>query len=157
MEQDIANRDCEFCKIAARQAKAVVVHESPDTLAFFPRRPAAKGHVLVIPKAHVSDLWHIPSNYLQTVMKSVSLVAQGLRIALAPDGINLINSTGKAASQTVFHFHMHLVPRWENDGFADLWLSSHSIREEEADALARKIENGITERIGMIGKSTCAQ
>ncbi|MEU6354566.1 HIT family protein [Streptomyces sp. NPDC047072] len=135
--------DCPFCEIVAGRAPARIVHESPHTLAFLPLRPATPGHTLIVPRRHVRDLWQLTPETAHPVMDSVLLVARGIRAALAPDGVNLINSAGEAASQTVFHLHMHLVPRWTDDAMGSLWPAPGDGDEAEQDRLATVLREGI--------------
>jgi histidine triad (HIT) family protein len=95
--------DCEFCQIVRGERPARVVADAPDALAFFPLRPVCAGHTIVIPKAHVRDLWAAGSLPSAGLMQSVIDVGHAIRTALRPDGLNLISSAGQAASQTVFH------------------------------------------------------
>jgi histidine triad (HIT) family protein len=113
--------DCEFCKIVDGVAQANVVFESESVLAFLPLKPASAGHMLVIPKRHVSDLWQLDMPIDVPLLDVVVLLGRAAKVALSPDGMNLISSAGEAASQTVFHLHMHVVPRWENDSIGSIW------------------------------------
>ncbi|MEU2283389.1 HIT family protein [Streptomyces sp. NPDC013178] len=143
--------DCPFCEIVAGRAPARIVHETPHTLAFLPLSPATPGHTLVVPKQHVKDLWHLTPETAHTVMDSVLLVAQGIRAALSPEGLNLINSAGTAASQTVFHLHMHVVPRWTSDSMGSLWPPRGASDDEELDELAASLTEGIARARSRVG------
>lgn len=131
--------DCEFCKIVARKEPAEVVYEATDVLAFFPLHPAALGHTLVIPKQHVRDIWELDKNLACTVIQSVVDVSHCLRSALHPDGLNVISSAGQAASQTIFHMHIHLVPRWDGDHIGDIWPPREPWAEEVAAEVAVRV------------------
>src|SRR5207237_390139 len=98
-----------------------IVCETESTLAFFPLKPAALGHTLVIPKRHVSDLWSADAALASQLMVAVLNVGRAIQLALKPEGMNLINSAGAAAWQTVFHLHLHVVPRWEGDHIKRIW------------------------------------
>lgn len=98
-----------------------MVWQDPESLAFFPLRPAAVGHTLLIPKVHYKDIFGMPELALMSLMRAVAEVGRGLNRALSPDGMNVIHSAGRAASQTIFHTHVHLVPRWADDRFGDIW------------------------------------
>jgi histidine triad (HIT) family protein len=111
-----------------------VVHETATTLAFFPIRPAVVGHTLVIPKAHVVDFLAVNDQLAAELAIETTHLGQALRRALSPDGMNVITSSGAAASQTVFHFHIHLVPRTHGDAIGEIWpLSTPSSSEFEDD------------------------
>lgn len=150
ISQQPVDPSCEFCKIVSNHASTTqIVHETGHTLAFFPLKPAAIGHTLVVPKQHVTDLLHADNAIIVPLMDVVMSLARAIVTALSPDGLNLINSTGHAASQTVFHLHMHLVPRWHHDSFGDIWPSGR-VTDEDTDkitaGLIRTAASGIDER-----------
>jgi histidine triad (HIT) family protein len=131
--------DCEFCQIVRGERPARVVAEAPDVLAFFPLRPVCLGHTIVIPKTHVRDLWATSSLPGAGLMQVAIRVGQAIRMALRPDGLNLISSAGEAASQTVFHLHLHVVPRWAGDHLGNIWPPSPSLTDEVKDETAATI------------------
>jgi histidine triad (HIT) family protein len=106
---------CIFCRIVAKQAPAHVVLEDDATLAFMDIFPVADGHVLVIPKAHASNLLDTQPADLAAVIARSRQIARAIREVLAPDGIGVFQLNGTAAGQTVFHYHMHLIPRKQGD------------------------------------------
>jgi histidine triad (HIT) family protein len=112
---------CPFCAAAAGGATTPVVYEGTDVFALVPLRPAALGHTLAIPRRHVPDLFGLDAAEAVPLTEAVLLVAHAIRRSLRPDGLNVITSAGAAATQTVPHLHVHLVPRWEGDAFGDLW------------------------------------
>lgn len=115
-------RRCDFCRIAWGEDDSVeVVCADQRWIAFFPRNPATPGHTLVIPRAHVADLWQLEPAQGGDLMAAVIEVGRAIESALEPEGMNLITSAGEAAEQTVFHLHLHLVPRWQQDGFSRIW------------------------------------
>jgi histidine triad (HIT) family protein len=138
---------CVFCAIVAGTAPAERVYEDASVVAIMDIHPAATGHVLVIPKHHSPDLWHIqPADAAKTMAASVQ-VAGMIRRALDPDGINLVHATGRAAWQTVFHFHLHLVPRREGDGLVPPWpLGQPRAEEASLRAVAGKIRSASGDR-----------
>ena len=133
------NPDCEFCKIIRREAPARIVCTTNDTLAFFPLMPAARGHTLVVPRKHIADIWSLDPGLAPAIMQAVLMVSHALRVALEPDGLNLINSTGEAASQTIRHLHMHLVPRWRHDHIGDIWPPKNPWRGDALDEIAEAV------------------
>jgi len=135
--------ECEFCQIVRGQATARVVFDDAETIAFFPLAPAVKGHTLVIPKRHVQDIWSIDDLLASSLAVSTLKVAWGIKRALHPDGMNIINSSGRVASQTVPHLHVHLVPRSEGDNFGDIWPSSEPMDPMAADKLAALIREAV--------------
>jgi histidine triad (HIT) family protein len=114
--------DCLFCKIVAGELPATIVAEGERTIAFMDIRPASRGHALVIPRAHCTDVHDIDPDDLQAVAVMAKELATRMRDVLGADGVNLLNSNGAAAWQTVFHFHMHVIPRYEGDPLRLPWV-----------------------------------
>ncbi len=105
--------DCLFCKIVAGEIPAHMVYEDERSLAFLDIRPASRGHTLVIPRQHAATIADISPESLAATMVSAQAVARVLRSKLKPDGMNVFQNNGTAAGQEIFHYHLHLVPRWE--------------------------------------------
>ena len=103
--------DCIFCRIVRREAPAHVVFEDTRTLAFMDIFPVADGHTLIIPKAHCDDLFGADPDDLRAVIDRSREIAHAIRRVLAPDGLGVFQLNGAAAGQTVFHYHIHLIPR----------------------------------------------
>jgi histidine triad (HIT) family protein len=114
--------DCIFCKIVAGELPATIVDEDERTIAFMDINPATKGHALVIPKEHATDLLSIPLEDLDAVMRGAQRLAHRAKEVLSADGINLLNSCGAEAWQTVFHFHIHVIPRYTDDPLQLPWV-----------------------------------
>lgn len=108
--------DCLFCRIVAGEIPAHRVYEDATTLAFLDIMPLGRGHTLVIPKEHAADIYNISAPLLAGTMATAQAVARMLRAKLEPDGMNVFQNNGAAAGQEIFHFHLHLVPRWSGDG-----------------------------------------
>ena len=108
--------DCIFCAIAEGRAPADVVFEDGETLAFMDINPANPGHTLIIPKRHVRDIYELDGETAAAVMRTTVKVARAVKKALQPDGMNLVQSNERAGGQDVFHFHIHVIPRWYGDG-----------------------------------------
>lgn len=104
--------ECLFCRIVAGEIPAHKVYEDDHSLAFLDILPASRGHTLVIPKAHAAGIDDISPTTLAATMVSAQAVARILRSKLRPDGMNIYQNNGTAAGQEVFHYHLHLVPRW---------------------------------------------
>ena len=119
--------DCIFCAIVEGRAPAEVVFEDEETMAFMDINPANPGHTLVIPKQHMRDIYELDEEMAVAVMKTAVRVAKAIEAALQPDGLNLLQSNGRAGGQAVFHFHMHVIPRWYGDG---LHLARPPVRRE---------------------------
>ncbi len=108
--------DCIFCAIAEGKAPAEVVFEDEETLAFLDINPANPGHTLVIPRRHARNVYDLDEQTAAAVMKTAVRVAQAIKRALQPDGMNLVQSNERAGGQEIFHFHIHIIPRWYGDG-----------------------------------------
>jgi histidine triad (HIT) family protein len=127
--------DCVFCKIMAKQIPASIVHEDEHTLAFMALGQVNPGHVLVAAKAHTENVYALNDAQAGAVFRAVAKVARAVRDAFTPQGLSVYQANGTAAGQTVFHFHMHLVPRYENDGMNLTWPVKNPPREQlEANA-----------------------
>jgi histidine triad (HIT) family protein len=133
-------KSCPFCAILrGEDSSARVICQGPTWAAFFPLRPAALGHTLVIPREHVTDLWSSSAAINDNLVQAVTEVGQAIRAALKPDGLNLITSAGEAAEQSIPHLHLHLVPRWTGDPFGPIWSEGSPPAESELEAAAFKI------------------
>ena len=128
----MADPDCIFCKIVARQLPATIVHEDERTVAFMDIAPATRGHALVIPREHAPDLLSVGADDLAAVAAAAQLLAGRIKARLGADGVNLLNSCGAAAWQTVFHFHVHVIPRYAGDPLQLPWLPGPGDPEELA-------------------------
>lgn len=105
--------DCIFCKIISREVPAAIIYEDENTIAFMDAFPSSEGHALVVPKAHHPNLFTISADALQAASALTQRLAQAQMQALQPDGIIVSQFNGEAAGQTVFHYHVHVVPRWQ--------------------------------------------
>ncbi len=106
---------CIFCKIVAGELPATIVDEDERTIAFMDISPATRGHALVIPRSHARDLLAVGLDDLAAIAGAAQRLARRMPAALGADGVNLLNSCGQAAWQTVFHDHLHVIPRYEGD------------------------------------------
>ena len=114
--------DCLFCRIASGELPATVVHEDERTVAFMDINPATRGHLLVIPRAHSANLLEIGAEDLAACAAAAQRLAALVSERLGTDGVNLINSCGREAWQTVFHFHLHVIPRYAGDPLRLPWV-----------------------------------
>jgi histidine triad (HIT) family protein len=128
--------DCIFCKIIAGTLPATIVDEDDRTVAFMDINPATRGHALVIPRAHSRDLLSVPPEDLKAVSVAAQRLAVRMSERLGADGINTINSCGAVAWQTVFHFHVHVVPRYATDPLRLPWTPTPGDPDEIAAAAA---------------------
>ena len=110
-----------FARIASGEIPSVAIYSDDRTFAFLDINPASRGHALVIPREEYPDVFAMPPDLLAAVAQTVQRVALAIRAGLHPDGINIVQNNGEAAGQTVFHFHVHLIPRWPGDGVLSPW------------------------------------
>jgi histidine triad (HIT) family protein len=129
--------ECVFCRIVARQIPASVVDEDEQTLAFMDLGQVNPGHVLVAVKRHAPDIYALDARQAAALFEAAARVARGIRGAFAPPGLSVYQANGKAAGQTVFHLHLHLVPRYEGDGMNLSWPVKNPPRERLEEHAAR--------------------
>src|SRR5262245_375962 len=113
--------DCVFCKIRDGQIPSMKIDEDERTLTFMDINPLNPGHCLVVTKQHAPTLFDSDERDLEAAIRTARRIAVALRKALEPDGLNLLQANGAAAFQSVLHFHLHLIPRWNNDGKGFDW------------------------------------
>jgi len=123
---------CIFCAIASGQGSAQIIDSDERTVAFLDINPATRGHALVIPRAHSRDLLEIGEEDLAASIAAARRLARRMRETIKPDGVNVLNSCGRVAWQTVFHFHLHVVPRYEDDPLELPWRPTPGDSEEIA-------------------------
>jgi histidine triad (HIT) family protein len=143
----MSSEGCIFCAIIEGRAPAEVVFEDEETLAFMDINPANPGHTLVIPKRHVRNIYDLDEQTAAAVMRTAVRVAQAIRRALQPDGMNLVQSNERAGGQDIFHFHMHLIPRWYGDGLR-LARPPEIRRTMPIKEAAAKISREVVEKCG---------
>jgi histidine triad (HIT) family protein len=137
--------DCEFCKIASGESEASVVYEDEGVVAFLDLHPASVGHTLVISKEHWETIYEIPTGVLADVFVVVRRVAVAVKGAVEAEGVNVIQSNGRAAFQYVRHFHVHVIPRFRGDAIARTIhamlapLGFERASRRELDVVAEKI------------------
>jgi histidine triad (HIT) family protein len=130
----VADPECIFCKIVAGELPARIVDEDDHTVAFMDIAPATRGHALVVPRRHAPDLLAIGEEDLAAVASAARRLAARIADRLGADGVNLLNSCGSAAWQTVFHFHVHVIPRYRDDPLSLPWTPSPGDEGEIAAA-----------------------
>lgn len=129
--------DCVFCRIVAGEEPAFVVAEDDHTMAFLDRGMATEGHTLVVPRTHASDIWDVSEQEAAAVMVMAKRIADLLDRRLAPDGMTLLQSNRPAGWQDVFHFHLHVVPRWSHDDLVPPWQPTRPPVDTLAATLGR--------------------
>ena len=134
--------DCIFCKIAAGEIPSETIYEDDSYRVILDLGPAARGHALILPKEHYADVFSLPEQQAGEVFKLAKTMAQKMKAALHCDGFNIVQNNGEVAGQTVFHFHMHLIPRYEDDGQKIGWVPGEPSSEELKET-GRIIREGI--------------
>ncbi len=112
---------CVFCKIINKELPATIVFENDEFLAFPPIDQISKGHTLLIPKKHQENIFDLDADSFSRLAVLAQKLSKELKATHGADGVNLLNASGKEAQQSVFHFHLHIVPRYADDGL-DLWF-----------------------------------
>jgi histidine triad (HIT) family protein len=130
----MADPDCIFCKVLAGELPATIIDEDERTISFMDIAPATRGHTLVIPRAHSADLLGVEREDLAAVALASQRLARRMKERLSADGVNLLNSCGAVAFQTVFHFHIHVIPRYEGDSLRLPWVPAAGDPQEIAAA-----------------------
>lgn len=136
--------ECPFCKIVAGEDPRVrEVYRNEHVVAFFPTEPAVLGHLLLVPKRHVQDIWGLAADESAQLSAAVLRLSEALRSAFLPEGLNVIQSNGEAATQTVPHLHVHLVPRHAGDAMGPIWPAATNYSEASKDDTQRRVEAAV--------------
>jgi histidine triad (HIT) family protein len=139
----MADPDCLFCGIVAGSIPSETIDANERTVSFMDINPATPGHALVVPRVHSADLLEIGTEDLSATVLTAQRLAARMKDVLGADGVNLINACGPAAWQTVFHFHIHVVPRFEDDPLKLPWIPKPGDSDEIAATAAKlRGENG---------------
>lgn len=136
--------DCIFCKIVAGEIPAVKVLDEEKVFAFMDINPSTKGHMLAIPKNHAENIIEIPENDLTALIKAVKRCAKAAKEALNAEGITILQLNGKASDQIIPHLHVHIIPRWKNDGLPISTWEMKPGDTEEINDIARKIKEHLS-------------
>lgn len=130
--------DCIFCKIAAGEIPSKTIYEDEKYRVILDLGPATRGHALILPKNHYANLFELPEEDAKEVICLAKRMAAIMKDKLGCDGFNLVQNNGEAAGQTVLHFHMHLIPRYENDGQEIGWKPG-SPSQDELEEIKKQI------------------
>ncbi len=133
---------CIFCKIAAGEIPSTTVYEDEDLRVIADISPANLGHLLILPKVHAKDLTELPAETACKVMITAQKVVQAMQAGLNPDGINVLQNNGEAAGQTVMHYHMHIIPRYQGDSVQIGWEPMQGLSDQVAEA-ANKVRKAL--------------
>lgn len=129
------DQNCIFCKIAGGEIPAATIYEDEDFRVILDLGPASKGHALILPKEHYANLFEIEDELAGKALKLAKKIGIKMKEVLGCDGLNVVQNNGEAAGQTVFHFHMHLIPRYENDNAGVTWTPGELTEEVKEELL----------------------
>jgi histidine triad (HIT) family protein len=131
--------DGAFCEIVSREEPAREVLRTDKAVAFFPLEPATLGHTMIIPREHIPDLWSLDDQTARHLTDATMRVARAVRAAIPMDGLNIIQSNGEAATQSVFHLHVHVVPRRTDDAMGPIWPAGTNWSENDKNDVQGRI------------------
>ena len=131
--------DCIFCKIAGGEIPSTTLYEDEDFRVILDLGPATRGHALLLPKEHYADLFELDDDLASKALMRAKQIAEKMKRALGADGFQLVQNNGAAAGQTVFHFHMHLIPRYKDDQAGILWKAG-TTTEEDREEIKRLVD-----------------
>lgn len=137
--------DCIFCKLANGDIPVEPIYEDDTVKVIFDASPASTGHMLIIPKEHVSNIYELEDELASHIFKTAAKIARAMKNVMDYDGLNVVQNNGEAAGQTVFHFHMHLIPRYKDDGVNVGWNPGTPDEEKLSEIrknIAKEISNG---------------
>ena len=133
------DENCIFCKLANGQIPTRAIYEDEQFKVILDNAPATRGHALILPKDHYANLYELPENTAADVMKLARKMALTMQDWLQCEGFNLVQNNGEVAGQTVHHFHMHVIPRYQGGNASDVTWSHSSFTDEEFDAILETI------------------
>lgn len=136
-EKDMKNNDCIFCKLANGDIPTATLYEDEDFRVILDANPASKGHALILPKEHYADLYELDDEAAAKVMVLAKKMVTKLRDVLGCDGYNIVQNNGECAGQTVFHYHLHLIPRYEGDDIGIGWKLNELTEKDKEEILSK--------------------
>lgn len=132
------DENCIFCKLANGDIPTATVYEDEYLRAIMDAAPANKGHIIILPKSHAENIYELEDEYVSRAFVLAKKLAVALKKLTGCDGVNILQNNGEAAGQTVFHFHVHVIPRFKNDDCTIVWKPT-SYEDGEASEVAKKI------------------
>lgn len=132
--------NCIFCKIAAGEIPSATLYEDEEFRVILDLGPASKGHALILPKQHYANLYELPDELAEKVIRLAKKMVIAMTKALQCDGFNVVQNNGEAAGQTVFHFHMHLIPRYKEKNMPMVTWKPNEFPEEEMKDICRRMK-----------------
>ncbi len=137
----IMSQDCVFCNINSGKVPAITIYENEEFRIIMDRFPATKGHILIIPQKHIEDIYGLDPESAGRLFELTTRFASILKRTFGNDGLNIIQNNGKAAGQTVFHYHLHMIPRYDDDHIQLGWALDKEIKVETLEEYAAQIKN----------------
>lgn len=131
--------DCIFCKLANGVFDTNTLYEDEDFRVIFDASPATEGHVLILPKEHYANVFELPEELASKVFALAKKIATVLKEITGCEGVNILQNNGEAAGQTVFHFHMHIIPRYGNSGEMIMW-KANELNQDKVDEIIAKVQ-----------------
>lgn len=132
--------NCIFCKLAHGKIPTNAIYEDDDFKVILDTSPAAKGHSIILPKTHAANIFELPDEYCEKIFKVAKKCGAAIKNAYNYDGLNVLQNNGEAAGQTVFHLHVHLIPRNENDSITMKYVPETNMSDESAAKIAEEIK-----------------
>lgn len=139
MGNKVMKEDCIFCKIANGEIPSATLYEDDDFRAIFDIGPASRGHVIILPKNHAKDVFEASEEDASKIYVLAKKIAKGMKEGLKCDGVNILQNNGEYAGQTVFHLHMHVIPRYKDDKVNIMWTPKEKPSDEELENLKKMI------------------
>lgn len=135
------NEECVFCDINSGKIPSITIYENEEFRVMLDRFPASKGHILIIPQKHVENIYDLDPESAGRLFEFATRFASIIKRAFGNDGLNIIQNNGKAAGQTVFHYHLHMIPRYNDDNIQLGWNLDKEMTIETLQAYAEEIKN----------------
>lgn len=132
--------NCIFCKLAHGKIPTTSIYEDDDFKVILDTAPAAKGHAIILPKTHAANIFELPDEYCEKIFKVAKKCGSAIKNAFNYEGLNVLQNNGEAAGQTVFHLHVHLIPRNTDDGITIKYVPGNNTDEKETEKTAEKIK-----------------
>lgn len=136
-EKDMKDNNCIFCKLANGDIPTATLYEDEDFRVILDANPASKGHALILPKEHYADFYELDDEIAAKVMVLAKKMVTKLRGVLGCDGYNIVQNNGECAGQTVFHYHLHLIPRYEGDDVGIGWKLNELTEKDKEEILSK--------------------
>ena len=131
------SENCIFCKIANGEIPSATLYEDEDFRVILDLGPASKGHALILPKEHAANIFELPDDLAAKAIVLAKKIATTLKEGLHADGVNIVQNNGEVAGQTVFHFHLHMIPRYKDDNVGLGWKMGELTDEDKEDILSK--------------------